>query len=483
MSDKFAPNEIHQDTSTDMYIGLIANDVKLVSEKKQRGYGDKMSDTSSDSDSDSDRKVGDNINNYKKHTTDKSDRSESSETKSEPAKIFNSDTHTHTHTHTNNTNNGVFKEFNSDEIRRKKFDMIVKLGELKKKGVTISQNYDMNSNLEEMEDEYNIHTRVRAKSNGLNVAGHMLIGCVRALEMLNDNYNPFDIKLDGLSTSIKDDMEPYYDVLGELYDKYNRPGSNMAPEFKLLMLIGGAGLQLQLRNFVPNMIKGQAKKVNENKDLMKNLAKIASTNSDNHRDQLKKSMQKDNDKNILDAKKFIKEKELEAKKAQNQDITSIMNIEFSESTGKSGKSKKSSSSSSKLSKLSKSLNSEKKLAIINQIKKQKIQNMEMNLKRSVNNSNQVSEEQRLRELMSRIDKDNSNDDDDDDDDDNDCDSDSDDSNSSSESTLSQNPKGIQNLISRNMKKSTIKKGDISIGSTDNKKNKVNISVSNVSKKK
>ena len=70
MSGIIDPNEIIQDTTTDMYIEMIANEDKLISEKKRWVHGDKMSNSDagvdSDSDSSEDRQISDNTNNYKK---------------------------------------------------------------------------------------------------------------------------------------------------------------------------------------------------------------------------------------------------------------------------------------------------------------------------------------------------------------------------------------------------------------------------------
>jgi hypothetical protein len=44
------------------------------------------------------------------------------------------------------------------------------------------------------------------------------------------------------------DINNYYDVFGDLYEKYNKPGKGMAPELKLLLMISGSALKFHLTN-------------------------------------------------------------------------------------------------------------------------------------------------------------------------------------------------------------------------------------------
>lgn len=449
MSGKIDPNEVNQDTDTDMYVEMIANQDKLITEKRRWEYADGNSDSDSD---DENRKIGDSINNYKK--SDKSEKSSESDTDK------SSETETDRSSETEKSKpsaslGGGFRDLSKEQARRKKLDMLRKLYELKENGASISKNYNMKSDYSEMEDEYNFHRSIRSKSNALTLMGHMLVGCVTGIQMLNDGYNPFDIKLSGLSTKISDNMEPYYDVLGEIYEKYNKPGKSIAPELKLLMMIGGAAIQLQMGKFIPGMIKGQAEKINNDKDFISGLAKKAAQTSDRHRAKLNKSLQKDRDKmkKNMDDNTYLREKELEVKRVEQQDITSIKDLDFSESTEHPDD----------------MTEEEKKLLAKNLAKKEKLQDMEMNLKRKISKNKLKNEGIKLQALINKINHDESDG------------SGSDDGTSyfSTESSLSENPKGHSALISKNRKKSPrnekkksrIKKSDVSIGSSKSSSSK------------
>jgi len=146
------------------------------------------------------------------------------------------------------------KKLNKKELMLQKLNMLRKLGELKQYGVQLTQNYNLNSDYEMMEYEYNLHHDIRSKQNSVQWMSHMMIGFIKGTEMVNDSYNPFDIKFEGrLSDKISSDMQSYYAVLGDIYEKYNRPGKQWAPEMRLLFMICGAALGTQMNRVMPGL--------------------------------------------------------------------------------------------------------------------------------------------------------------------------------------------------------------------------------------
>ena len=114
------------------------------------------------------------------------------------------------------------KSVSNEDIMLEKLNMLRKLAELKTAGVTLSQVYNMNSDLNMMRYEYELHKNIRAKQNGINWMSSMSLNMIYGLEMMNDTYNPFDLKLTGWSAQMNADINNYYDVFGELYEKYNQ---------------------------------------------------------------------------------------------------------------------------------------------------------------------------------------------------------------------------------------------------------------------
>ena len=141
-----------------------------------------------------------------------------------------------------------YNELPPDAQMLKKLDMLRKLGELAQYGVKLSQNYNMNSDYFTMKYEFELHKNIRAKQNSVNWMSSLMLNCIYGVEIMNDKYNPFDLKLTGWSEQINADINNYYDVFGEIYEKYNKPGKNMSPELKLMLMVGGSALKFHLNN-------------------------------------------------------------------------------------------------------------------------------------------------------------------------------------------------------------------------------------------
>ena len=67
------------------------------------------------------------------------------------------------------------KKLNKKELMLQKLNMLRKLGELKQYGVQLTQNYNLNSDYEMMEYEYNLHHDIRSKQNSVQWMSHMMI--------------------------------------------------------------------------------------------------------------------------------------------------------------------------------------------------------------------------------------------------------------------------------------------------------------------
>lgn len=141
-----------------------------------------------------------------------------------------------------------YNELSDEGKMLKRLDMLRKLGELAQYKVKLSQNYNMNSDYFTMKYEYQLHTNIRSKQNFVNWTSSLMLNCIYGVEILNDKYNPFELKLTGWSEQINADITNYYDVFGEIYEKYNKPGKSMSPELKLILMLGGSALKFHLNN-------------------------------------------------------------------------------------------------------------------------------------------------------------------------------------------------------------------------------------------
>lgn len=139
-------------------------------------------------------------------------------------------------------------EFKSkEEENLAKLDMLRKLGELTQKGVKLSQNYNMNSDIKQMRYEYELHKSIREKHNGIKWMSNTMLDICWGLEMLNSKTNPFDLHLDGWSNSLSQEITDYYDVFGDLYEKYFKNGRTLPPEIKLMLMFGGSAINFHMK--------------------------------------------------------------------------------------------------------------------------------------------------------------------------------------------------------------------------------------------
>lgn len=257
-------------TTTDMLVGMFANDEKLVASEEQIGFNkeDYIEQYNNNNDN---PHLDDDLNDYKKpdthifkHTQQSVPPRTNKTEKVNDKDVERSDTASHKNeTQTEKDDDDESKWTNEEKILRK-LDMLRKLGELTQAGVELSTNYDLDSDYKMMKYEYELHTNIRSKRNALSWMGNMLVGIVKGIEMLNDHVNPFDLKFDGMwSDNVKGDITNYYDVLGEIYEKYTSPNKKMPPELKLFLLVTGSAVSIQMHKGMANMLGSKSTVAND----------------------------------------------------------------------------------------------------------------------------------------------------------------------------------------------------------------------------
>jgi len=166
-------------------------------------------------------------------------------------------------------------QMSKEELLREKFKYLRKLETLETKGVTLTKKYTMESPLAEMQGEYEMIMEEKARSNSVKFQGNMLMACINGIEFLNNRFDPFDIKLDGWSDQINENLNDYDDVFAELYDKYKSRAS-MAPELKLLFQLGGSAMMVHMTNTMfKSAMPGMDDILRQNPDLMRQFQSAA----------------------------------------------------------------------------------------------------------------------------------------------------------------------------------------------------------------
>lgn len=138
-------------------------------------------------------------------------------------------------------------KLNDREKRRKKRAMIKKLEEWHDKGlIKHSSHFNMDSNFEEVEDEYETALEDKRKKDSVKLQGWWFMTFVNSVEYANTAFNPFDINLDGWGEQVNEDIDSYEEIFNELHDKYK--GGKLAPELSLLLRLGFSAAVVNFTN-------------------------------------------------------------------------------------------------------------------------------------------------------------------------------------------------------------------------------------------
>jgi len=141
-----------------------------------------------------------------------------------------------------------------EEKQKLKQDLLIKIAALEKKGFEFSKKFNMTSNYEEMEFEYSKIKKFIESQAGIKFARRCLMACVTGIEFLNKKFDPFNIKLEGWSENVMENVDDYDNIFEKLHEKYSSK-AEVAPEVELLLMLGGSAFMFHLTN---SLLKGPA---------------------------------------------------------------------------------------------------------------------------------------------------------------------------------------------------------------------------------
>ena len=130
-----------------------------------------------------------------------------------------------------------------EELQQKK-QLLYQFERLEKKGIPVRK-FNLNSDLNEMKWEYERIKNQRDTDNAIKTYRKGLVVFTNIVEILNSKFDPFDIKLDGWSESLHENLNDYDDVFEELHEKY-KTRAKIAPELRLLMMLGGSAVMFHM---------------------------------------------------------------------------------------------------------------------------------------------------------------------------------------------------------------------------------------------
>lgn len=128
-----------------------------------------------------------------------------------------------------------------------KAEFINKLQRLEAKGFPVSKRFTMDNSLDEIKTEYTRLVDARQLETSIRFQRNMLMGLVTGVEWMNNKFDPFDLKLDGWSEGVHENIEDYDEIFEELYDKYKERGK-MPPEARLMFQLAGSGFMCHVTN-------------------------------------------------------------------------------------------------------------------------------------------------------------------------------------------------------------------------------------------
>jgi hypothetical protein len=172
-----------------------------------------------------------------------------------------------------------------EEIQQEKQKLLFGLDRLQKQGYPPSKKYSMASGYEDMQFEHERLKKQRDVEKSIKFSRKILMAFVSGAEFLNNRFDPCDVKLDGWSENVMENVNDYDEVFEELHEKYGE-SIKMAPELRLIAMVGGSAFMYHLTN---SLFKSASPKLSDilkqNPDIMKNISEAAVKNMSNTVDQ------------------------------------------------------------------------------------------------------------------------------------------------------------------------------------------------------
>ena len=178
-----------------------------------------------------------------------------------------------------NLNNESESKRSFEDLQKSKFELLCNLERLEQRGFKLARSFTMESDYGEMQREYDRIKRKLEVDRSVKFQRKMMIAAVTGIEFLNGKFDPFDVKLDGWSESVHENVDDYDDIFEELHEKYKEKAS-MAPEIRLMLMLGGSGFMFHLtQSLFKSSIPGVGDIMKQNPDLMNQFAQAAAKSS------------------------------------------------------------------------------------------------------------------------------------------------------------------------------------------------------------
>ena len=134
-----------------------------------------------------------------------------------------------------------------EDKQRLKQDLLIKIHALEKKGFEFSKKFTITSNFDEMLFEFEKVKKYIETQATIKFSRRCLMACVTGIEFLNKKFDPFNVKIDGWSENVMENVDDYDNIFERLHEKYSSK-SEISPEIELLLTLGGSAFMFHLTN-------------------------------------------------------------------------------------------------------------------------------------------------------------------------------------------------------------------------------------------
>jgi len=264
-------------------INLLANPKKTKkftssSEEESSSVGSDVSTEVSDDEiglsQNSDELLGKNFDPFSKENSDGDDEDDDNEDDDE-SEASGSGSDAQTTSSTSSVRKPPQRAKTLEEIAAEKQELLYRLERLEANGFKPSRKFNMSSNLEDIKFEYERMKKQRDVDKSIKFQRKILMAITSGIEFVNNKFDPLSIKLDGWSESIYENLHEYDDVFEELHEKY-KSKVKVAPEIKLLMMVGGSAFMFHLTNTLfKSKMPGLDQILQQNPELAQNVKQAA----------------------------------------------------------------------------------------------------------------------------------------------------------------------------------------------------------------
>lgn len=163
------------------------------------------------------------------------------------------------------------KKPSQEDINDKKRELLYQFERLEKKGIKLPKKFSMSSDYNEIKYEYNRIKKDIELDSSIKMQKKVLMTTVNGIEILNNKFDPIGARLNGWSSNVYEDLDSYDDIFEELHEKY-RGKTNIPPEVRLLMGIGGSAFMYHMSNSFSKQLPGLDEILKNNPEIARKLA-------------------------------------------------------------------------------------------------------------------------------------------------------------------------------------------------------------------